>query len=114
MVGRPPCQAIYFGPKSASAYSNCDFQLERAPDAATVLAAFSEYATALRYIALVRSQIGLGTTRHSRAIGEAMTVTINLGEILTHVASVIAIIGGIVAFARFIKWWWNRPAERAE
>lgn len=43
-----------------------------------------------------------------------MTLTIDLGQILTSAASVIAIIGGVIGFARFIKWWWKRPLDSAE
>ncbi|WP_280945049.1 MULTISPECIES: hypothetical protein [Mesorhizobium] len=43
-----------------------------------------------------------------------MTVTIDLAQILGVIASIIAIIGGVVAFARFIKWWWKRPLDPAE
>lgn len=43
-----------------------------------------------------------------------MTVTIDLGQIITLTASVIAIVGGVYGFAHFIKRWWTRPAEPGE
>jgi hypothetical protein len=40
-----------------------------------------------------------------------MTVTIDLGQVISLAASLIAIVGGVVGFARFIKWWWKRPLD---
>lgn len=38
-----------------------------------------------------------------------MTVTIDLGQIITLTASVIAIVGGLYGFLHWVKKWWNGP-----
>lgn len=38
-----------------------------------------------------------------------MTVTINLGEILTHAASICVIVGSLFGVWRFLKRSWKQP-----
>ncbi len=43
-----------------------------------------------------------------------MTIVIDIGQIVPLIGSFFAIIGGVLGFARFIKWWWKRPLEPSE
>jgi hypothetical protein len=43
-----------------------------------------------------------------------MIVTIDLGQALSLIASVFGVVAGVIAIARFIKWWWQKPIEPDE
>ena len=43
-----------------------------------------------------------------------MIVTLDLGQILTLGASICGVVTGVVAIARFLKWWWHKPLDPAE
>jgi hypothetical protein len=43
-----------------------------------------------------------------------MTVTLDLGQALSVIASIFGVVAGLIAIARFIKWWWHKPPEPVE
>jgi uncharacterized membrane protein len=43
-----------------------------------------------------------------------MIVTLDLGQIFTLTASVFGVVAGLIAIARFLKWWWHKPLDPAE
>ncbi|WP_287235790.1 hypothetical protein [Mesorhizobium sp.] len=43
-----------------------------------------------------------------------MILTLDLGQGLTLLASLFGVVAGLIAIARFIKWWWHKPPEPGE
>ncbi|WP_268929295.1 MULTISPECIES: hypothetical protein [Mesorhizobium] len=43
-----------------------------------------------------------------------MIITLDLGQVLTLTASVFGVVAGLIAIARFLKWWWHKPQEPGE
>ncbi|WP_280944884.1 hypothetical protein [Mesorhizobium loti] len=43
-----------------------------------------------------------------------MIITLDLGQVLTLTASAFGVVAGVIAFARFIKWWWHKPPAPGE
>ncbi|MEQ1952252.1 hypothetical protein [Mesorhizobium sp. CN2-181] len=43
-----------------------------------------------------------------------MIVTLDLGQALSLIASVFGVVAGLIAIARFLKWWWHKPIDPAE